>query len=82
MRYSWCMSDAWISVAEAARITGRSPETVRRTIHGGAVEAKRVGDRGWWLVAAADVESLMTKSRKSADAAGNAAGGSENRVAS
>ena len=68
------MSDAWISVAEAARITGRSGETVRRTIHSGAVEAKRVGDRGWWLVAAADVEALMTKSRKGADAAVGVAG--------
>ena len=70
------MSDAWISVAEAARITGRSSETVRRTIHGGAVEAKRVGARGWWLVAAADVEALMVvKSRSDgADAAGGVAG--------
>jgi hypothetical protein len=29
---------------------------------------------GWWLVAAADVEALVTKSRKGADAAGGAAG--------
>ena len=62
------MSEAWISVAEAARITGRSGETVRRTIHSGAVEAKRIGDRGWWLVAAADVEALVTKNREGGDA--------------
>jgi excisionase family DNA binding protein len=68
------MSETWIPVAEAAEILGRSSETVRRTIHSGAVEAKRVGDRGWWLVAAADVEALVTKSRKGADAAGGAAG--------
>jgi excisionase family DNA binding protein len=71
------MTETWISVAEAARITGRSAETVRRTIHGGAVEAKRVGDRGWWLVAAADVEALITKSCKGTDAAGGAAGGNQ-----
>lgn len=71
------MADAWISVAEAARITGRSSETVRRTIHSGAVEAKRVGDRGWWLVAAADVRALVTKSRKSADAGEGPAGSNQ-----
>jgi hypothetical protein len=75
------MSETWINVAEAARITGRSGETVRRTIHSGAVEAKRVGDRGWWLVAAADVRALIiTKSRKGADAADGAAG-TEDRIA-
>lgn len=78
--YSRCMSETWISVAEAARITGRSGETVRRTIHSGAVEAKRVGCRGWWLVAAADVEALITKSRKGADA-GEGPAGTEDRIA-
>ena len=75
------MAETWISVAEAARITGRSSETWRRHIHSGAVEAKRVGARGWWSVAAADVEALVTKSRKSADAAGVAAGTEDLRKA-
>jgi len=69
------MGVSWISVAEAARIMGRSSETVRRIVHSGAVGAKRVGDRGWWLVAAEDVQALMVvKSRKDGDAAGVAAG--------
>jgi excisionase family DNA binding protein len=74
------MADSWISVAEAARITGRSSETVRRTIHSGAVEAKRVGSRGWWSVAAADVEALVTKSRKNGDAADDVAGSNEDQL--
>jgi excisionase family DNA binding protein len=75
------MSDSRLSVAEAARIVGRSPDTVRRAIQSGALEAERVGVRGWYLVDAADVEALVTKSRAGGDAAGGAAGGSENDLA-
>ncbi len=73
--YPGSMSVTWISVAEAAGITGRSPETMRRIAHSGAVGTRRIGARGWLLVDAADVMALViTKSRKSADAAGVAAG--------
>ena len=73
--YSESMSVTWISVAEAAGITGRSPETMRRIARSGAVGTRRIGARGWLLVDAADVKALViTKSRKSADAAGAAAG--------
>ncbi len=70
------MSQTWISLAEAAGITGRSPETMRRIARSGAVGTKRVGARGWYLVDAADVQALMVvKSRSDgADAAGRAAG--------
>ena len=69
------MSGTWISVAEAAEIVGRSPETVRCAIRSGAVGYKRREPRGWYLVDAADVKALMVvKSRKGADAAGSAAG--------
>jgi excisionase family DNA binding protein len=69
------MSDSRLSVAEAAKIVGRSPDTVRRAIQSGALEAERVGSRGWYLVDAADVQALVTKSRKGGDAAGDVAGG-------
>jgi hypothetical protein len=73
------MSETWISVAEAAEITGRSHETVRRIARSGAVGTKRVGARGWLSVRADDVEALIVKSYKGADAAGVAAG-TEDRV--
>lgn len=70
------MSGSWISVAEAARIVDKSPETVRRAVRRGAVGYKRAGVRGWLSVKAADVQALMVvKSRTDcADAAGDAAG--------
>jgi DeoR/GlpR family transcriptional regulator of sugar metabolism len=64
------MSHSRVSVAEVARITGRSPETVRRAIRSGALAWERVGDRGWYSVSAADVEALIQKSRSAEDAAG------------
>ena len=70
------MNDSRLSVAEAARIVGRSPDTVRRAIQSGALEAERIGARGWYLVDAADVQALMVKkSRKEhGDAAEDVAG--------
>lgn len=68
------MNDSRLSVAEAARIVGRSPDTVRRAIQSGALEAERVGARGWYVVRAADVKALIVKSCKGRDAAGGAAG--------
>ena len=56
------VSDARVSVAEAAKIVGKSPETVRRAIRAGALEAERVGARGWWLVDPADVAALIVSS--------------------
>ena len=67
------MSDGWVSVSEAAEIAGRDPETVRRAIRSGELEARRFGARGWYSVNARGLESLIVKSRKG-DAAGGAAG--------
>ena len=53
------------------------PDSILRHVHSGAVGWKRVGPRGWFLVDAADVEKLVVKSHKGADAAGGAAGGNE-----
>ncbi len=66
------VSDARVSVAEAAKIVGKSPETVRRAIRAGALEAERVGARGWWLVDPADVAALIVSSPKAADVPGDA----------
>ena len=74
------MSDSWVSVAEAAEILGRSPETVRRIVRSGAVDYDWVGARGWYVVRAADVEALITKSRKSGGAGAGSAG-TEDRIA-
>ncbi len=75
LSYSESMSDsAWISTAEAAEILGKSRATALRAVHSGAVDWKRTGSRGWLSVRAADVEALIQKSRKGADAAGVAAG--------
>ena len=75
--FSRGMGDARVSVAEAARIVGRSPETVRRAIQSGALEAERVGDRGWYSVSTADVRALIVKSHKDADGAGGVPGGNQ-----
>lgn len=64
-----------MSVAVAAKRAGKSPETVRRAIRSGALEARRFGARGWYSVSAADLESFIWKSHADrADAAEGAAG--------
>lgn len=76
------MADTWISVAQAARITGRSSETMRRIAHSGAVGTKRVGARGWLSVKAADVEALMVvKSRSGGADATEGVAGTEDGMA-
>ena len=65
------VSEAWIPIAEAAGITGKSPETMRRIARSGAVGSKRVGARGWLLVDAADVAALIVSSPKAADVPGD-----------
>jgi hypothetical protein len=63
-----------MSVAEAAEIWGKSPETVRNAIRSGAVGSKRTKPRGWYMVNAADVKALVVvKTRRTADAADGAA---------
>ncbi len=66
------VDDTRVSVAEAAKIVGKSPETIRRAIASGALAAERVGARGWWLVDPADVAALIVTSPKRADVAGAA----------
>jgi hypothetical protein len=75
------MSDSRVSVAKAAKIAGRSPETVRRAIRSGELEARRFGPRGWYSVSTADVQALIFKScPDGADAAGDAAGGNQDEI--
>lgn len=46
--------DGFVSVAEAARMRGVSPETIRRRIRRGALPAVREG--GAWLISPVDLE--------------------------
>lgn len=46
-----------LSVAEAARATGRGPETVRRWIWAGRLPARKQGNR--LMIARADLEALV-----------------------
>jgi excisionase family DNA binding protein len=41
----------WLSVKEYAQTFGVHPETVKRWIAEGKVQAVRIGDKGWWHVA-------------------------------
>lgn len=74
------MSETWVSVAKAAEIAGRSPETVRCAIRSGALEARRFGARGWYSVSAADLEAFITKSGPDDPDAAEGAAGTEDFV--
>jgi hypothetical protein len=52
----------WISVSVAARILQRSRTSVVNYIESGLLRGRRIGERGWWQVARADVEKLLNSS--------------------
>ena len=78
--YVWCYPDGMdgsrLSVAEAARVVGRSPETVRRAVRLCELRATRFGQRGWYEIDEADLRAFVVRS--GGDAGGVA--GSGNRA--
>jgi excisionase family DNA binding protein len=56
-----------LSVSECAKTVGRSPGTVRRAVRTGELPAERFGERGWWMIEAADLQQYVVKSRKGGD---------------
>ena len=61
-RASWCqmpeISHSWVTIVEAAQLVGMHPESIRRAIRTGELEAARLGHRtyriektaldAWW----------------------------------
>jgi len=45
----WDKLPEWISVEEAAQVSGYSLEYVRQMIRAGRIEAKKKGGREWWI---------------------------------
>jgi len=41
----------WLSVKEYAQALGVHPETVKRWIAKGDVQAIKIGEKGWWHIA-------------------------------
>jgi hypothetical protein len=56
----------WVSVALAARITGRHPEAIRRWIREGVLPAIRHGSgpKAAWMVRRVDLDILAARPRK------------------
>ena len=51
-----------VSVAEAARITGLHPETVREYLRAGRIKGRQIGRT--WIVEERDLRTFMAKPRK------------------
>lgn len=52
--------EAFIGVAEAARIAGRCQNTVRNWIYAGDLKAQKVGKNGRFRIKKSDLEAALT----------------------
>ena len=55
----------WLSVKEYAQTLGVHPETVKRWIVEGKIQASRHGDKGWWHVATPQPHHVTDQSAQS-----------------
>jgi IS30 family transposase len=56
-------SDGFVSVEEAASLTGRCPETIRRELRRGKLAGGRAGDRGHYHIRRGDLAPLVDERR-------------------